>query len=389
MSMISVAEALARCLALAPKLPLELVPLRAAHGRMMAQPVQAKLTQPPFDASAMDGYALAGVGAVGDTFQVVGESAAGRSFGGALHAGQAVRIFTGAPVPTGVASIALQEDVARDGDRITLTAPTAPRAHIRPKGQDFALGDVLEPRILRPADLALLAAMNIAQVAVHRRPIVAIMATGDELVAVGGDPNPDQIIASNGYAIAAMAEAAGANARLLPIAPDDREGLAHVFGLARGADVIVTIGGASVGAHDLVGEVAASLGMERAFWRIAMRPGKPLMAGRLLDAVMLGLPGNPVSAITCAHLFLLPMLRAMQGQSPEIAVKTAVLGADIAANGPRAHYMRAKVQDGVITPFASQDSARLMLLANADALLIHRESAPALPKGAKVSYIPL
>lgn len=389
MSMISVAEALARCLALAPKLPLELVPLRAAHGRMMAQPVQAKLTQPPFDASAMDGYALAGVGAVGDTFQVVGESAAGRSFGGALHAGQAVRIFTGAPVPTGVASIALQEDVARDGDRITLTAPTAPRAHIRPKGQDFALGDVLEPRILRPADLALLAAMNIAQVAVHRRPIVAIMATGDELVAVGGDPNPDQIIASNGYAIAAMAEAAGANARLLPIAPDDREGLAHVFGLARGADVIVTIGGASVGAHDLVGEVAASLGMERAFWRIAMRPGKPLMAGRLLNAVMLGLPGNPVSAITCAHLFLLPMLRAMQGQSPEIAVKTAVLGADIAANGPRAHYMRAKVQDGVITPFASQDSARLMLLANADALLIHPESAPALPKGAKVSYIPL
>ena len=389
MSMISVAEALARCLALAPKLPLELVPLRAAHGRMMAQPVQAKLTQPPFDASAMDGYALAGVGAVGDTFQVVGESAAGRSFGGALHAGQAVRIFTGAPVPTGVASIALQEDVARDGDIITLTAPTAPRAHIRPKGQDFALGDVLEPRILRPADLALLAAMNIAQVAVHRRPIVAIMATGDELVAVGGDPNPDQIIASNGYAIAAMAEAAGASARLLPIAPDDRDGLAHVFGLARGADVIVTIGGASVGAHDLVGEVAASLGMERAFWRIAMRPGKPLMAGRLLDAVMLGLPGNPVSAITCAHLFLLPMLRAMQGQSPEIAVKTAVLGADIAANGPRAHYMRAKVQDGVITPFASQDSARLMLLANADALLIHPESAPALPKGAKVSYIPL
>jgi molybdopterin molybdotransferase len=389
MSMISVAEALARCLALAPKLPLELVPLRAAHGRMMAQPVQAKLTQPPFDASAMDGYALAGVGAVGDTFQMVGESAAGRSFGGALHAGQAVRIFTGAPVPTGVASIALQEDVARDGDRITLTAPTAPRAHIRPRGQDFALGDVLEPRILRPADLALLAAMNIAQVAVHRRPIVAIMATGDELVAVGGDPNPDQIIASNGYAIAAMAEAAGANARLLPIAPDDREGLAHVFGLARGADVIVTIGGASVGAHDLVGEVAANLGMERAFWRIAMRPGKPLMAGRLLDAVMLGLPGNPVSAITCAHLFLLPMLRAMQGQSPEIAVKTAVLGADIAANGPRAHYMRAKVQDGVITPFASQDSARLMLLANADALLIHPESAPALPKGAKVSYIPL
>ncbi len=387
MSMISVAEALARCLALAPTLPLETVPLRAAHGRMMVAPAVAKLTQPPFDASAMDGYALASVGAAGDRFQVIGEAAAGRGFSGALTAGQAVRIFTGAPVPLGAQSIAIQEDVARDGDTITLTAPTAPRAHIRPKGQDFALGDVLEPRTLRPADLALLAAMNIAEVAVHRRPIVAIMSTGDELVPVGGTPNPDQIIASNGYAIAAIAENAGAVARLLPIAPDDREGLAHVFGLAQGADIIVTIGGASVGDHDLVGEVAASLGMERAFWRIAMRPGKPLMAGRLMGAAMLGLPGNPVSAITCAHLFLVPMLRAMQGRSAEITPKTAVLGADIPANGPRAHYMRASLAGGIITPFASQDSARLRLLASADALLIHPADAPALPKGAEVSYI--
>ena len=389
MSMISVAEALARCLALSPKLPLEDVPLRAANDRMMAQPATARLTQPPFDASAMDGYALSTAGAVGETFQVVGEAAAGRGFSGALTAGQAVRIFTGAPVPAGAASIAIQEDITRAGDTITLTAPTAPRAHIRPRGQDFAAGDTLAPRVLRPADLALLAAMNIPEISVYRRPVVAIMATGDELVPVGGNPNEGQIIASNGYAIAAIAENAGAIARLLPIAPDDREGLAHVFGLAQGADVIVTIGGASVGEHDLVGEVAASLGMERAFWRIAMRPGKPLMAGRLLGAAMLGLPGNPVSAITCAHLFLVPMLRAMQGQSPEIAMKTAILGADIAPNGPRAHYMRASLQDGVITPFASQDSARLALLASADALLIHPEDAPALPKGAQVSYIPL
>ena len=389
MSMISVAEALARCLALAAPLPLESLPLRRAAGRKMATPATARLTQPPFDAAAMDGYALASVGAIGDRFQVVGEAAAGRGYAGALTAGQALRIFTGAPVPAGSASIAIQEDVTREGDVITLTAPTAPRAHIRPMGQDFAAGDVLEPRTLRPADLALLAAMNIAEVAVHRRPIVAIMATGDELVPVGGNPNPDQIIASNGYAIAAIAEDAGAEARLLPIAPDDREGLAHVFGLARGADVIVTIGGASVGDHDLVGEVAASLGMERAFWRIAMRPGKPLMAGRLLGAAMLGLPGNPVSAITCAHLFLVPMLRAMQGQSAEMTAKTAQLGADIPANGPRTHYMRASLQGGVITPFASQDSARLRLLADADALLIHPAGAPALPKGAQVSYIPL
>ncbi len=389
MSMISVAEALARCLALAAPLPLETVPLRAANGRMMAANAIARLTQPPFDASAMDGYALAFVGAVGARFQVVGEAAAGRGFSGALTAGQAVRIFTGAPVPAGAASIAIQEDVTREGDIITLTAAAAPRAHIRPRGQDFAAGDSLAPRILRPADLALLAAMNIPEIAAHRRPIVAIMATGDELVPVGGNPNEDQIIASNGYAIAAIAENAGAIARLLPIAPDDREGLSHVFRLARGADVIVTIGGASVGDHDLVGEVAASLGMQRAFWRIAMRPGKPLMAGRLLGAALLGLPGNPVSAITCAHLFLVPMLRAMQGQSPDITVKTAILGADIAANGPRAHYMRARVLDGVITPFAAQDSARLRLLADADALLIHPEGAPAYAKGAQVNYIPL
>lgn len=389
MSMISVDEALARCLALAQPMGVETVGLRAAHGRMMAAPVTARLTQPPFDTSAMDGYALGAVGAVGAGYTVVGESAAGRRYAGAIGPSQAVRIFTGAPLPMGAVAIAMQEDVARAGDSITLTAPAPLGAHIRPMGQDFAAGDVLAPRVLRAPDLGLLAAMNIPEVSVYRRPVVAIIATGNELVAVGGDPSPDQIIASNGYAIAAIAESAGAEVRMLPIAPDDQGALAYVFGLAQGADVIVTIGGASVGDHDLVGEVAADLGMDRAFWRIAMRPGKPLMAGRLMGAAMLGLPGNPVSSIVCAHLFLGPMLRAMQGQDPDLHIKTGVLGADLPPNGPRAHYMRANVVDGVITPFTAQDSARLRLLTQANALLIHPADCPAMAAGAHVSYIAL
>lgn len=387
--LISVQEAQAHCLSLAQKLDVQSVPLIAALGRMMAQPARARLTQPPFDAAAMDGYALGAAGAAGASYDLVGTAAAGHGFAGQLGAGDAARIFTGAPLPAGALTIAIQEDVAAQGARITLTAPAPRAAHIRPRGQDFAFGDTLPPRLLRAADLALLAAMNIPQVEVYRRPSVAIIATGDELVPVGGAPNPDQIIAANGYAIAAIAQNAGAMTRLLPIAPDDRTALAHVFGLARGADVIVTIGGASVGDHDLVGAVAQSLGLERAFWRIAMRPGKPLMAGRMMGAAMLGLPGNPVSAIVCAHLFLAPMLRAMQGQNPQIPHHTAALAADLPANGPRTHYMRAQVQDGVITPFASQDSARLALMADANALLIHDAQAPALPAGTIVPYIAL
>lgn len=387
--MISVEEARARCLAIAQPLPTESAALRAAHGRMMAAPVTARLTQPPFDVSAMDGYALGAVDDIGASFTVVGSADAGKRYAGHILAHEAVRIFTGAPVPQGTKSIALQEDAARTGDSVTLTARCDAGAHIRRRGQDFTAGDDLPPRLMRPADLALLAAMNIAQVLVYRRPIVAIIATGNELVPVGRDPGPDQIIASNGYAIAALAESAGAQVRMLPIAADDRAALAHVFGLAQGADMIVTIGGASVGDHDLVGEVAADLGMERAFWRIAMRPGKPLMAGRILGAAMLGLPGNPVSSIVCAHLFMVPMLRAMQGIATEFAPKTAMLGVDLPANGARAHYMRAGLSGAVITPFTSQDSARLRLFADADALLIHPANSPAVAAGSPVSYLSL
>lgn len=381
--MISVDDALARCLALVAPLPSENIPLRHAAGRMMAEPVTARMTQPPFDAAAMDGYAL---GSLTGRYLVVGEAAAGHAWDGTLAPDQAIRIFTGAPVPRGAVSVVMQEEVSRDGEIITATA--AQGANIRPRGQDFALGQALAPRHLRPADLALLAAMNIAQVAVHRRPIVALIATGDELVMPGADPRPDQIIASNSFALAALIEQAGGVARMLPIAPDDRDALKYVFSLAQGADVIVTIGGASVGDHDLVGAVAADLGLERAFWQIAMRPGKPLMAGRVMGSAMLGLPGNPVSALVCAQLFLLPMLRKMQGiESP--APLTARLGADVGPTGPRAHYMRARLLEGVITPFDRQDSALLSVLTQANALLIRPLGDHARSQGDLAAYLPL
>ena len=388
--MIAVDEALARCLALVAPLPAEAVALRHAVGRMMAQPALAGRDQPPFDASAMDGYALRGDPAAGDTFVVVGAAQAGLGFAGAVGDGQAVRIFTGAPVPQGATRVVLQEDVSVAGDVITLNPKADIARHIRPQGQDFKAGEGLEPRRIGPHDLALLAAMNIPQVQVHRRPVVAIIATGDELVMPGEEPGPGQIICSNSFAIAALVEAEGAIARILPIARDTVADLTAVFGLARGADLIVTIGGASVGDHDLVGPVAESLGLERAFWKIAMRPGKPLMAGRVSGTPMLGLPGNPVSSIVCAHLFVLPMVRALQGW-PDVAPveHPAVLGAQVEANGPRTHYMRARLKDGVITPFDRQDSALIGILTQANALLIRPMGDGAQAKGTAARYIAL
>ncbi len=391
--MISVEEALARCLALVQPLASELVPLTAAAGRWMCAPVAARRDQPPFAASAMDGYAVAGDPSAGTVFQVVGEAGAGHAFAGHVATGQAVRIFTGAPVPDGATRVIIQEDVTRDGDSITVKPGADSGPHIRPLGQDFRAGSTLGPRLLRPNDLALLAAMNVAQVPVTRRPVVAIIATGDELVMPGEDPGPDQIIASNSFALKALVEAAGAQARLLPIARDREAELTTVLGLAEGADLIITIGGASVGDHDLVGRVTAAMGMQAAFWQIALRPGKPLMAGRLRGAAFLGLPGNPVSAIVCGHLFALPMIRAMLGM-PDVAPVTrrAVLGADIAANGPRTHYMRARLTQGdglpVITAFDRQDSALLTILTEANALLIRPVSDGARRAGDVVDYLP-
>ena len=389
--MIPVEEALARCLALATPLPPETVPLAQAAGRWMCAPAVAMRDQPPFAASAMDGYAVQGDPATGDSLAVIGEAGAGHAFGGSVGPGQAVRIFTGAPVPDGATRVVIQEDVRRDGDRITLTGGSDGSTNIRPRGQDFRAGDSLSPRRLRPNDLALLAAMNIPAVQATRRPVVALIATGDELVMPGEDPAPDQIIASNSFALKALIEAEGGLARLLPIARDNEAELATVLSLAEDADLIVTIGGASVGDHDLVGRTA---GLEHSFWKIAMRPGKPLMAGRLNGVPMLGLPGNPVSAIVCCHLFLLPMLRAMLGDpAPAPQVRQARLAVDLPANGIRAHYMRARLTLGdempEITPFDRQDSALLSILGEADALLIRPVGDGPRGAGTTVDYLPI
>jgi molybdopterin molybdotransferase len=392
--MISVAEALEKVLHLVPVLDPETIPLAQAAGRYLISAVEAQRDQPPFSASAMDGYAIRGPAHPGAAFEVIGEASAGHAFEGSLQPGQCTRIFTGAPVPEGADRVIIQEDILRDGQCIVLRDNLDPAIYIRAKGQDFHKGAQVSPRWLRPTDLALLAAMNIPNLRVARRPVVALIATGDELVSPGGTPRDDQIIASNSYALKAMAESAGAIARLMPIARDTEADLRMVFDLAQDADLIVTIGGASVGDHDLVAKVAGDLGLERAFYKIAMRPGKPLMAGSLRGSCMLGLPGNPVSSVVCGHIFMLPMLRAMQGDpAPVKPLRHALLNHDLPANGPRAHYMRAQVTetDGapMIRAFDHQDSALLKVLADANALLLRPVADGPVAAGSSVPYLPI
>ena len=387
--MISVAEALDRVLALARPLPVEMVPLAEAAGRWLAEPVAARLTQPPFDASAMDGYAIQGPAPAGAAFTVIGEAGAGHAYSRSLGPGQALRIFTGAPLPPGATHVALQEDVARQGDRIELTV-AAEKTNVRARGDDFTIGQMMTPRRLRPQDLALLAAMNMDHLPLRRRPEVAILTTGDELVMPGETPRADQIVASNGFALKALVEQTGGIARLLPIARDTEASLRTAFTLAEGADVVVTIGGASVGDHDVVARLAPDLGLKMAFHKIAMRPGKPLIAGEFLGAPLLGLPGNPVSAFTCAHLFLLPLLRALQGDpAPEPRMERARLAIDTGPTGPRAHYMRAHVANGEITPFERQDSALLSVLCEANALLLRPLGDGPRQAGDTVEFLPI
>ncbi|MDH5798491.1 MAG: molybdopterin molybdotransferase MoeA [Paracoccaceae bacterium] len=388
--MISVEEARQRVFSLLSTMPVEAVPLAQAAGRVLAEPVSAERDQPPFPASAMDGYALRNVEVhEGATFTVIGTAAAGHAFEGSIGEGQAVRIFTGAPVPPGADRVVIQEDTQRAGDTITLSGDIDPQHYVRPAGNDFPKGfSLLAPRVLSASDLALIASMNRPVVMVHRRPVVAIIATGDELVMPGEVPRDDQIIASNAFGLKALAEAQGAETRLLPIAKDTHASLRMALELAEGADMIVTIGGASVGDHDLVGEVAQDMGLERSFYKIAMRPGKPLMAGRMGDAVMLGLPGNPVSSMVCAHLFMLPALDAMQGL-PAAAPRrhTARLATPLGPNGQREHYMRAQVKGGEITAFDRQDSALLSILSDANALLIRPVGDGSRETGETVEYL--
>jgi molybdopterin molybdotransferase len=345
----------------------------------------------------MDGYAVRTEDChPGAVLSVVGEAAAGHGWGGQVNPGEAVRIFTGAPVPAGAARVVIQENVTRSGTRITLGDRLDSSTNIRPEGADFASDFTLAaPRQLGHSDLALLAAMNAGHVAVTRKPEVAIIATGDELVMPGETPNPDQIIASNLFALKAMIEAAGGRARLLPIARDNEASLMTVYEMAMGADLIVTIGGASVGDHDLVAQVAARFGLQQSFYKIAMRPGKPLIAGAFGDGTpYLGLPGNPVSAIVCGHLFVLPMLRAMLGLSDVFPpVLRARLAAPLEGNGPRAHYMRARLAEDAtgrsVTAHDRQDSALLTVLVGANALLIRPPHDGPRAAGDMVEVLPL
>jgi molybdopterin molybdotransferase len=401
--MITVEEALARVLTSA-EAPLEeeKVALESAYGRVLARDLDALRTQPPFSNSAMDGYALraADTASAPATLKVIGESAAGRAFQGAVGPGEAVRIFTGAPMPDGADAIVIQEDVQRDGERIRLSAAALARDNLRPAGMDFHAGEALiaAGRRLTPRDVALAAAANHTALPVRRRVRVAILATGDELVPPGGALGPAQIVASNNFGIAGIVEACGGVAIDLGIAVDELSATKAAISRAReaNADVLVTLGGASVGDYDLVQQALVSSGMELGFWRIAMRPGKPLMHGRLGAMRILGLPGNPTSSVVCAIVFLRPLLRALHGEPDPGAdlSQPARLAVDVPANGQRQDYMRASLSrndDGILvaTPAAEQDSSLVKTMARAEGLIVRPPHAEAAKAGQACRVIPL
>jgi len=388
-----VADALSAVLAGAEPLPEEMVALDAAHHRVLARDVAALRTQPPRAMSAMDGYAVRSVDAshVAARLKVIGEVAAGRPFERRVGVGEAVRIFTGGVVPDGADAVIIQEDTVIEGGGITITEPALPGRHIRPAGVDFRQGDVLFAAASRltDRDLSLAAGMNYPRLAVRPQPKVAILATGDELVMPGETPGPGQIVYSNGYALRALARNEGAETFDLGIAADTVEATTDGIRRARdlGADVLVTTGGASVGDHDLVKRSLEAEGVAMAFWRIAMRPGKPMMHGRLGAMRVIGLPGNPVSSYVCGFLFLVPLIRALSGRSVvHHRRQTARLGRQVAANDLREDYLRARLEarnDGALiaTPVDHQDSSLLGNLAAARALVIRAPFAPAAAAG--------
>ncbi len=396
--MISVDEARSRILAGLRPTAAEIVPLAGAWGRVTAQPVAARLTQPPQDVSAMDGYALrAADGVLGATLDVVGSAPAGHPWPGTLGTGQALRLFTGSIIPAGADAILLQEDATREGERVTVNEAVVARRHIRRAGQDFASGDVLVPagKLLNAREIGLMAAGNHPWVAVHRRPRVAILATGDEIALPGEPIPPGGIVSSNSHALAALVQACGGEAVVLPVAPDDSAAIAAAAAGARSCDIMVTTGGASVGEHDLIQSALAPAGLVIDFWKIAMRPGKPLIHGALGDVPLLGLPGNPVSSLITAILFLLPALRVLSGlPGAQPPVGQAVLGADLPANDHRADHLRSRLSldsagNAVVTAFTRQDSAMLRLLAESDALILRAPHAPAAKIGEIVPIIRL
>ena len=391
--LLPVADALKRIIASATSLETQTVALADTLGRTLAEDISAQRTQPPFPASAMDGYAVRAedVARVPVTLKVIGTSAAGHGFAGRVNAGEAVRIFTGAPVPDGADTIIIQENTNQLDGAVEVLQSDKLGTYVRPAGLDFKTGDVLLKKGTRlgPCELAIAAAMNHGTLPVVRRPRIAILATGDELVQPGQNPGPDQIVASNTFAVGAYARNAGAEIIDLGIAGDSFADIERSIRAARDAraDVLVTLGGASVGDHDLVQSALTREGMELGFWKIAMRPGKPLMHGQLGDMQILGLPGNPVSAIVCGVLFLVPLVRALSGDpnAGRDRSEAAVLGGDLKENDTREDYLRAEIKDGrglpVATPFSRQDSSMLRVLAQSHCLVIRAPHAPAAKAG--------
>ena len=398
--MIPVEEARARILGALQPTPAETVPLPAAWGRVLAAPVHSRVTQPPADVSAMDGYAVRAADAVLDArLRVAGSAPAGHPFAGEVGPGEAVRIFTGAFVPAGADAILLQEDAEADpaGSTVLVREAVRPGRWIRRRGLDFEDSEALLPagRRLTARDIGLAAAANHPWLAVHRQPRIGILATGDEIALPGEPIPPGGIVSSNAHALAAMVRGAGGEPLVLPIAPDDSQAIAAAAHAARACDMLVTTGGASVGDHDLVQSALGPEGFALDFWQIAMRPGKPLIWGRLGPTPVLGLPGNPVSALVCGVVFLVPALQRLSGLPGEAPpTVTARLGAALPANDRRFDHLRARLgraADGVpeATAFPVQDSSMLKTLARADALILRAPHAPAAEAGAMVEVIPL
>ena len=397
--MISVEEARSRLLKLVQPLGAEQVALPDAFGRVLAEDVVARRTQPPAALSAMDGYAVRAidVASVPAKLKVVGAAPAGKSYDAPVRAGEAVRIFTGAPLPVGTDAIVIQEDTERDGDTVIVREGAPAGRYVRPAGLDFTAGavELKASRRLTARDIGLAAAMDRPWLMVRRRPRVAILSTGDEIVMPGDPIGPNQIVSSNSLALGAFVAACGAVPIQLGIAADTADAVQQAADRARGADLLVTTGGASVGEHDLVKDALGSDGLELDFWKIAMRPGKPLMVGRYRDAAMVGLPGNPVSTLVCALIFLKPALEKLSGLDPGSAPPmTARLAIDLPENDRREDYLRATLQRNAggeleAKPFGKQDSSMMSLLARSDCLVIRPPHAPPAKQGERVTIIPL
>lgn len=397
--MLSVAEARSRILTAFAPLQAEQIGLTESLGRVLATDVRSRRTQPPVAVSAMDGYAVraADVANPPNTLRVVGYAPAGGEHDGELQPGQCVRIFTGGPVPAGADAIVIQEDTESEGDRVTMKVSVPEGHYIRPAGLDFREGDIgLEAgRVMTSRDVGFAGAMNVPWLMVRRKPRIAILATGDE-IAMPGDPlGPNQIVSSNSLALASFIATRGGDPVLLGIAPDNREALATMAAGAQGADMLVTTGGASVGDHDLVQSVLGEMGMELDFWRIAMRPGKPLLFGTIGDTPVMGLPGNPVSTLVCAIIFMLPAIDRMLG-IPEAARPrlSARLKTPLGENDQREDYLRATLEHDdagglLAVPFAKQDSSMLSRMAKADCLIVRAPHAPPAAAGDIVEYLPI